>query len=140
MFGVFAIDEILRYRGSRIPGSRTLCHPARPSVAIVATNSKSGCKLKSPVNITLYYVIIITFNSDWDGDVSLCRPSNSWQVRDQYVKRSHSLLSPFCHSCHQFIIVFTSLSFLSPFCHSCHQFIIVFTSLSLLSPFCHSCH
>ena len=27
MFGVFAIDEILRYRGSRIPGSRTLCHP-----------------------------------------------------------------------------------------------------------------
>ena len=29
MFGVFAIDEILRYRGSQIPGSRTLCHPAR---------------------------------------------------------------------------------------------------------------
>ena len=28
MFGVFAIDEILRYRGSRIPGSPTLCHPA----------------------------------------------------------------------------------------------------------------
>ena len=27
MFGVFAIDEILRYRGSQIPGSRTLCHP-----------------------------------------------------------------------------------------------------------------
>ena len=27
MFGVFAIDEILRYRGTRIPGSRTLCHP-----------------------------------------------------------------------------------------------------------------
>ena len=27
MFGVFAIDEILRYRGSRIPGSPTLCHP-----------------------------------------------------------------------------------------------------------------
>ena len=29
MFGVFAIDEILRYRGTRFPGSRTLCHPAR---------------------------------------------------------------------------------------------------------------
>ena len=28
MFGVFAIDEILRYRGTRFPGSRTLCHPA----------------------------------------------------------------------------------------------------------------
>ena len=27
-FGVFAIDEILRYRGTRFPGSRTLCHPA----------------------------------------------------------------------------------------------------------------
>ena len=24
----FAIDEILRYRGTRFPGSRTLCHPA----------------------------------------------------------------------------------------------------------------
>ena len=29
MFGVFAIDEILRYRGTRFPGSRTLCHPVR---------------------------------------------------------------------------------------------------------------
>ena len=28
MFGVFAIDEILRYRGTWFPGSRTLCHPA----------------------------------------------------------------------------------------------------------------
>ena len=27
MFGVFAIDEIIRYRGTRFPGSRTLCHP-----------------------------------------------------------------------------------------------------------------
>ena len=30
MFEVFAIDEILRYRGTRFPGSRTLCHPAAP--------------------------------------------------------------------------------------------------------------
>ena len=29
MFGVFAIDEILRYRGTRFPGSRTLCHPGQ---------------------------------------------------------------------------------------------------------------
>ena len=28
MFGVFTIDEILRYRGTQSPGSRTLCHPA----------------------------------------------------------------------------------------------------------------
>ena len=27
MFGVFAIDEILRYRGTGFPGSCTLCHP-----------------------------------------------------------------------------------------------------------------
>ena len=27
MFGVFASDEILCYRGTRFPGSRTLCHP-----------------------------------------------------------------------------------------------------------------
>ena len=28
MFGVFSIDEILCYRGSPFPASRTLCHPA----------------------------------------------------------------------------------------------------------------
>ena len=27
MFGVFTIDEFLRYRGSPFPASRTLCHP-----------------------------------------------------------------------------------------------------------------
>ena len=27
MFVVFAIDEILRYRGIPFPASRTLCHP-----------------------------------------------------------------------------------------------------------------
>ena len=37
MFGVFAIDEILRYRGTRFPGSRTLCHPG-------AKSRKNGCK------------------------------------------------------------------------------------------------
>ena len=30
MFGVFAIYEILRYRGTWFPGSRTLCHPGGP--------------------------------------------------------------------------------------------------------------
>ena len=38
MFGVFAIDEILRYRGSRIPGSPTLCHPARGCYFILVTD------------------------------------------------------------------------------------------------------
>ena len=35
MFGVFAIDEILRYRGTRFPGSRTLCHPVLISLFFV---------------------------------------------------------------------------------------------------------
>ena len=30
IFGVFAIDEILRYRWTRFVGSRTLCHPVVP--------------------------------------------------------------------------------------------------------------
>ena len=34
MFGVFAIDEILRYRGTWFPGSRTLCHPVIYSPSI----------------------------------------------------------------------------------------------------------
>ena len=34
MFWVFAIDEILRYRGTRFPGSRTLCHPASDCLSI----------------------------------------------------------------------------------------------------------
>ena len=40
MFGVFAIDEILRYRGSRIPGSPTLCHPVRHSSLHRGTDSQ----------------------------------------------------------------------------------------------------
>ena len=37
MFGVFPIDEILRYRGTRFPGSRTLCHPG------ISQNPLAGC-------------------------------------------------------------------------------------------------
>ena len=36
MFGVFAIDEILRYRGSRIPGSPTLCHPVSDQMELLS--------------------------------------------------------------------------------------------------------
>ena len=46
MFGVFAIEKILRYRGTRFPGSRTLCHPAPNQVTegapTFATDSKFG--------------------------------------------------------------------------------------------------
>ena len=34
MFGVFTIDEILRYQGTRFPGSRTLCHPGHEYIVL----------------------------------------------------------------------------------------------------------
>ena len=37
MFGVFAIDEILCYQGTRFPGSRTLCHPVSHQVPRIGT-------------------------------------------------------------------------------------------------------
>ena len=36
MFGVFAIDEILRYRGTRFPSSCTLCHPGDKYIYIIS--------------------------------------------------------------------------------------------------------
>ena len=58
MFGVFAIDEILRYRGTRFPGSRTLCHPvsynkvnrclARYSPRATTTNRPTNRALNKP--------------------------------------------------------------------------------------------
>ena len=52
MFGVFAIDEILCYRGTRFPGSRTLCHPACNkychTVFVFAVGINSWCSLLNP--------------------------------------------------------------------------------------------
>ena len=43
MFGVFAIDEILRYRWTRFVSSRTLCHPgARLSDYFALTKTRNG--------------------------------------------------------------------------------------------------
>ena len=47
MFGVFAIDEILRYRGTWFPGSRTLCHPAALYV-IISFKVKLALLSKNP--------------------------------------------------------------------------------------------
>ena len=44
MFGVFAIDEILRYRGTRFPGSRTLCHPAQYNLLKILTLMSTACR------------------------------------------------------------------------------------------------
>ena len=41
-----AIDEILRYRGTRFPGSRTLCHPVRDDDYRSAGSPKTGCRGK----------------------------------------------------------------------------------------------
>ena len=35
MFGVFAIDEFIRYRWTQFAGSRTLCHPAMNKIFIL---------------------------------------------------------------------------------------------------------
>ena len=56
MFGVFAIDEILRYRGTRFPGSRTLCHPAGSHLAPapkVVTGLGSTCSAQCPTSFIL---------------------------------------------------------------------------------------
>ena len=56
MFGVFAIDEILRYRGTWFPGSPTLCHPdlhrseIKPRVEQI-TSAKNALKLVSTKSV-----------------------------------------------------------------------------------------
>ena len=81
MFGVFAIDEILRYRGTWFPSSRTLCHPA----ILISFNTlqitecwyafefktyqfRAVCNIRSISAGKVYFIIIIWF--DW---VSLYR-------------------------------------------------------------------
>ena len=64
MFGVFAIDEILRYRGSRIPGSPTLCHPARTYKddcgAAPAVEQAGGFRLKSFNLLKTKHICLVT--------------------------------------------------------------------------------
>ena len=50
MFGVFAIDEILRYRGSRIPGSPTLCHPGTDSNNLAYVGTSLAIHPSSPLD------------------------------------------------------------------------------------------
>ena len=69
MFGVFAIDEILRYRGSRIPGSPTLCHPAlmsTPLIQCIATLLEGILIKLSPVlNTSLFAVLVGVLACNW---------------------------------------------------------------------------
>ena len=54
MFGVFAIDEILRYRGTRFPGSRTLCHPGEGwgiFLVVFVKSAKNVCCTKEAVDL-----------------------------------------------------------------------------------------
>ena len=62
MFGVFAIDEILRYRGTRFPGSRTLCHPGWPkfpyhSMYDVAGNGYIDLNEMTQIVKSIYHLI-----------------------------------------------------------------------------------
>ena len=74
MFGVFAIDEILRYRGSLFPASRTLCHPVLniycwwfwkkgfTHLELSITCSKSFvCNIKTIIPQIIYYALSHVF-------------------------------------------------------------------------------
>ena len=74
IFGVFAIDEILRYRGSPFPASRTLCHPVLniycrwfwkkgfTHLELSITCSKSFvCNIKTIIPQIIYYALSHVF-------------------------------------------------------------------------------
>ena len=46
MFGVFAIDEILRYRWTQFVSSRTLCHPGKSKYKYLIDNTEQLTTLK----------------------------------------------------------------------------------------------
>ena len=77
MFGVFAIDEILRYRGSRIPGSPTLCHPA-PQCVYQKPSSRKTYHWSYVSLLSLAAKSHLTFPSLWSFELSvttwICKP------------------------------------------------------------------
>ena len=78
MFGVFAIDEILRYRGTRFPGSRTLCHPALQfSIKSVRQNDSLFFCLSMIIIGTIHLKNEIEYKtfakSAWGGKVNILR-------------------------------------------------------------------
>merc|ERR1712163_88002 len=58
MFGVFTIDEIFRYRGTRFPGSRTLCHPALLYSALLCSTLLYSAFLCSICSTLLYSALL----------------------------------------------------------------------------------
>ena len=71
IFGVFAIDEILRYRGSPFPASRTLCHPVlniycrwfwKKGFTHLELSMKSFvCNIKTIIPQIIYYALSHVF-------------------------------------------------------------------------------
>ena len=74
IFGVIALDEILRYRGSPFPASRTLCHPVLniycrwfwkkgfTHLELSITCSKSFvCNIKTIIPQIIYYALSHVF-------------------------------------------------------------------------------
>ena len=76
MFGVFAIDEILRYRGTRFPSSHTLCHPAPECVEwgrlMIKTYARTINVNVVDVNTWVFFVIFMTIGqwSFWSTGTS----------------------------------------------------------------------
>ena len=66
MFGVFAINEILRYLGSPFPVSRTLCHPDLQQMILERTRPKIGLKwCASCGSFALSTISIVLSPADW---------------------------------------------------------------------------
>ena len=73
MFGVFAIDEILRYRGTRFPGSRTLCHPVLIlSLFQMSWLSKSSLSGNQNLQVAAAHIVRDFHPSEFLGMLGLC--------------------------------------------------------------------
>ena len=108
MFGVFAIDEIPRYRGSPFPASRTLCHPAWYIIIIIKGELQgSGWLSWDQKNHHHdhphpWYIIIIIrgelegagwLHCDWHPERPVPLPTEGWRslpgVRRSVLDRQH---------------------------------------------------
>ena len=108
MFGVFAIDEILCYRGSPFPASRTLCHPAWYIIIIIKGELQGGGWLSWDQknhhhdHPHPWYIIIIIrgelegagwLHCDWHPERSVPLSTEGWRslpgVRRSVLDRQH---------------------------------------------------
>ena len=75
MFGVFAIDEFLRYRWTRFVGLRTLCHPAPSSFRLfikIGPRKFSMFTLSVTCHSSLLAWLPVTFMEKFTSPLLLC--------------------------------------------------------------------